>query len=322
MWRGVKVMKGNLIQRVSSLWGPWYNDNIYYRYYLAIRPPIQRWALRLLLLLPAVLTTAYRQLSGQFELLRVEIPITTRCTLRCRDCCNLIPYYEKPSDLDTGQLLRDIDDFLGNVDRVYRIVVMGGEPFLHPGLATILNHLIQQPKVNIVHIFTNATIMPAPGVMDLVSHPKVYLTISKYPDGLSRCTEELRAALKQRRAHYTVTESDWRDMGGFDPGLNDSPQVLKERFAACAIKICHNLFDGAFHVCPRSGHGQRLGQSPPDSSDSVPFRDRHDPREFQEGLRRVLAKDFIAACRKCNGTGGTILPAAVQIGRKERCLKC
>ncbi|NLN86261.1 MAG: radical SAM protein [Syntrophomonadaceae bacterium] len=315
------MVKANLVRRVLSLWGSWYNDNLYYRYHLAGRPPAQRLALRLLLLPPAAFITAYRRLSGQFELVRVEMSITARCTLRCRDCCNLIPCYEKPSDLDTTRLLQDIDDFLGNVDRVCRFVVMGGEPFLHPGLAAIMIHLIKHPQVDIVHLFINATIMPAGEVLALVGHPKVYLTISKYPRGLSRRDKELQEALKQRGARYIVTENNWRDMGGFDPGLDDSPQELKERFASCSINICHNIIDGAYHLCARSGHGQRLGQFPPDPNDSVPFRGRHDPREFQEGLRRLLARDYISACRQCHGGAGPVVPAAIQMGRPDHCLK-
>ncbi len=34
-------------------------------------------------------------------------------------------------------------------------------------------------------------------------------------------------------------------------------------------------------------------------------------------LRRLLAKDYISACRKCNGTDGPVVPAAIQIARPD-----
>ncbi len=130
-------MVGNLSARVLSLWGPWYNDNIYYRYNLAERPQPRRMAFRLILMPAAIAIKAYRFVTHQFELVRVEMPITSRCTLRCKDCANLIPFYANPADTDTDRIIKDIDDFLSNVDRVYRFAVMGGEAFLHPGLHII-----------------------------------------------------------------------------------------------------------------------------------------------------------------------------------------
>jgi len=308
-------MKTSLARQLLSWWGPWYNDYIHYRYGVAARPPAQRLALRLLLLPAALVIQTYRRWRGRFDLVRVEMPLTSRCTLRCRDCCNLIPYYKKPDHLDNAQVIQDIDDFLANVDRVYRFVVMGGEVFLHPGLAAIMAHLIESPKVSIIHIFTNATIMPSQEVMAWMGHPKVYLTISSYPQGLSRRQEQLQAALERRQAHFSISVSNWNDMGGLDPGLNDSPAVLKARFATCSRKICHNLVDGAYHICSRSGHGQRLGQFPPDPADSVPFRGRIDPRQFQESFRRLLARDYISACCYCYGDAGPVIPAAIQLER-------
>ncbi len=35
---------------------------------------------------------------GYYEYL--EIPITTKCTLKCEKCANLIPYYKNPKDYD------------------------------------------------------------------------------------------------------------------------------------------------------------------------------------------------------------------------------
>jgi len=307
------------LKRLSSLWGHWYNDNIYYRHNLAAWSRTQRWASRLLLLPAAIAIKAYRSVTNQFELVRVEMPITNRCTLRCKDCGNLIPFYVNPTDTDTDQIIQDIDDFLSNVDRVYRFAIMGGEAFLHPGLHVILTHLIRNKKVNIVHVYTNATIIPAEAIMSLMQNPKVYVTVSDYPIEVARRKNQFISALAQRKIHYEVRTLNWIDMGGLNPTVNNSPQALKRRFANCTSrKICNNLIEGEYHLCPRSGHGQLLGQFPKDPSDSVSFRNRHDPQSFRTELQQLLRKEYIIACTKCNVDTGQEIRPAIQLTDKNR----
>ncbi|MEQ8200712.1 MAG: radical SAM protein [Syntrophomonadaceae bacterium] len=308
-------MAADRTDHLLSLWGHWYNDNIYYRYNLAARSKSQRWVFRLLLLPMAMVVKAYRKISHQFELMRVEMPITTRCTLRCKDCCNLIPFYVNPADIDIALLIQDIDDFLSNVDRVYRFVIMGGEAFLHPDLNKLLTYLIRNRKINIVQVFTNATVIPAEDILELLQNRKVFITISDYPIEVARRKNQFIAVLTQRQIHYTISATNWNDMGGLNPPTESNPLVLKNRFANCSRKICHNLMDGEYHLCARSGHGQQLGQFPRDPSDSVHFRGRHDPPGFQNELRQLLRKEYISACTKCNGDAGQEISPAIQLHR-------
>lgn len=54
--------------------------------------------------------------SGYLEY--IEIPITTKCTLKCKACSNLIPYYKKPCDLDIDILSESIDTLLECVNNI------------------------------------------------------------------------------------------------------------------------------------------------------------------------------------------------------------
>ena len=42
----------------------------------------------------------------------VDIIITERCSLKCRDCSNLMQYYKNPKDCNTEELIKSIDRFI------------------------------------------------------------------------------------------------------------------------------------------------------------------------------------------------------------------
>lgn len=54
--------------------------------------------------------------SGYYEY--IEIPITTKCSLKCKACSNLIPYYEKPCDINIDTLIESIDVFTKCINNI------------------------------------------------------------------------------------------------------------------------------------------------------------------------------------------------------------
>ena len=108
------------------------------------------------------------------------MPITTRCNFHCRDCSNLIPYFKNPADFDLNMLIRDIDDFLSHVDRVHRFIIMGGETFLYRDLHKLLSYMISTTKIDLIHLFTNGSIIPESDILQLLKHRKVLVTISSF----------------------------------------------------------------------------------------------------------------------------------------------
>ena len=76
--------------------------------------------------------------------LRVTIPaislfITSRCNLRCEGCSNMIPSYKNPSDTALDELKAHTMNLLEGVDKIYRISVVGGEPFLFSDLGILVD---------------------------------------------------------------------------------------------------------------------------------------------------------------------------------------
>ena len=65
--------------------------------------------------------------SGYLEY--IEIPITTICTLKCKACSNLIPYYKKPCEINIDTLLESIDIFFKCINNIVYVRVLRGRTF-------------------------------------------------------------------------------------------------------------------------------------------------------------------------------------------------
>ena len=207
----------------------------------------------------------------------------------------------------------DVDDFLGNVDRVHQFIVMGGETFLHPELKRFIRHLISRDKIDLVHLFSNGSVIPKPDMMQLLRNHKIILTVSSVPVNVSPNKRRFIDSLEVNHINFIVANNLWRDLGGFSPDVNNSVDVLKKRFSKCGSQVCHQLINGKYHLCPRSGHGEQLGQFSPDGSDSIIFRNRRNPMAFNNELQKLLNKDYITACTRCTGTNDATLSPGIQI---------
>ncbi|MCK7475276.1 MAG: hypothetical protein MZV49_21340 [Rhodopseudomonas palustris] len=48
-------------------------------------------------------------------------------------------------------------------------------------LHRLVRHLILQDKIDLVHLFTNGSIIPGADILHLLQHRKILVTISSYP---------------------------------------------------------------------------------------------------------------------------------------------
>ena len=77
---------------------------------------------------------AYKSVSStNIELNSVDLVVTERCTLKCKDCSNLMQYYTKPETLEEASITEEVDILLSLVDKIHEIRVIGGEPLLNKG---------------------------------------------------------------------------------------------------------------------------------------------------------------------------------------------
>lgn len=71
----------------------------------------------------------------------LELYITDRCSLKCKECILFAPYIPAPRDRDLLDLQRDVETYFRFIDRVAVFRLMGGEPFLYNRLEDLLTFI-------------------------------------------------------------------------------------------------------------------------------------------------------------------------------------
>lgn len=251
----------------------------------------------------------------------VELAITTKCTLCCKNCWHLMPYYlfhpvglKKQGHFQSSQLIKVIDNFLASVDVVENFCLLGGEPFLYPDLSKIINKLINESKIKKIGIITNGTLIPSDETLKSLLHDKVYFDISDYGE-ISRKKEELIELFDKNNIPYNLRncyEEKW-----LDPGIPDfrgrTDTELEEIYSKCTVPLCQFILDGKFYMCPRAAHEANLELHPEFKEEFVDLM-QNNAKKRKEKLKKLLNRKFIPSCNYCNGLQvENKIPAAVQL---------
>jgi len=233
---------------------------------------------------------------------RLNIVVTQRCTLSCRHCSSLMPFYGNPRDCDTSLLLKSIERLLACVDFIYHMEVLGGETLLNKDLPLIMNKLTQYENIFQIDIITNGTLLPQPDLLDCLKHNSVCVVVNDYGP-VSRKKEELLEALNQAGVRNRQNRHwAWADLGGFEPRNRDEGS-LNRLFQECHFSTCTELLEGKLHRCPRSSHGTETGMIPAYPADFIDVADLSVSEDFfKEKLRSFFhGTKSIRACDHCNG---------------------
>lgn len=235
----------------------------------------------------------------------VELVITTKCSLRCRSCSNLMQYYNKenimPYDVGIDVNIKASMKLLELVDQINNFTVLGGEPFLYKDLHLLIAYLVEQKKIRKITIITNGTIVPSEEqIYSCMQNKNVHIVISDYGE-LSRRKAALVEKLQYYGISFEVRYSDghWQDFGDLQP-RNRSGEELSKQFQNCKTQ-CKSMLNGKLHYCFRSTHVMDLGKIQDDPNEYLDLFDGS-TLDRKRRLRRILyAKmDFIKACDYCD----------------------
>ena len=249
--------------------------------------------------------------NGYYEYL--EIPLTTKCSLLCKHCSNLIPCYKRRKDYDSKILLKSIKTFLECINNIVYVRLLGGEPFLSDNLYCILKYLVKNDKIQIIEIVTNGTVVPNDKkIIKLLKNKYVRISISDYPNVDK--TNLINFLVKHHINYRIDTMNYWMDYG--KPfKRNKSVTQLKKQFSRCN-NVCKSLVNGQLHLCPRSSHGTDLKILKNNESDYVDLLDKSFTiEEKREKINALFRKKYINACDYCDfGTKeSNKIPVAEQI---------
>ena len=232
----------------------------------------------------------------------LDFVITERCSLRCRECSNLMQYYEKPQNFGLPALQEQIARLLTVYDEVYELRLLGGEPFVHPEMKEIITFLNGQDAIKRLCIYTNATILPGDDVFAVMAEGgKTWFSVSDY-HALSRNLTPMIAKLETFGIGYERKPVDyWTRCASFEKH-NRTPAENRRIFYECCAKDLLTLLGGRLYPCPFIANAMNLKGIPAAQCDYVDLMADKSAEELRTELRAKLKnRPYYVSCDYCLG---------------------
>tara|TARA_B100000686_G_scaffold147770_1_gene155154 strand:- start:8906 stop:10174 length:1269 start_codon:yes stop_codon:yes gene_type:complete len=234
----------------------------------------------------------------------MDIIVTEKCSLKCKDCSNLMQYYERPINIDGSELLNDYEDLNAVSDEVNEIRIIGGEPLMNKDFHEITAKAASYEKFNKVVVYTNGTICPNDEKLEKIKNEKTFVFITTYGE-LSRNAKKLADSMERLGINYNIQPAyGWTDSGKVKD-YKRPDKINKNLFKLCCAKHFTTLTDGKIFRCPFSANLERLKALPKSTEDYFDIRNSrniNDLSELKIKLKWFLRdKDLINACNFCHG---------------------
>ncbi len=249
----------------------------------------------------------------------LEIIVSSRCTLDCKYCGQQAGdtkrrFPEKYLDYDVDEIKKSIDLVMDRLDIVGTFSIIGGEPFIHPGIAEILRHCLSKENVGIISITTNGVFKLDEELLDVLGDDRIKVNFSNYTafldDRKKEIFEKNVRIIKDKGISCNVGTPIWNKV---IDDLKDNP-IFEDEYLDKRKEICvfgPSIAGKYLYACPNTERYSRMEIH--DVSDEVIdlFADED---KLEDKLRELLEKGHYVACRYmcANGKEAPIIPAGEQ----------
>ena len=229
----------------------------------------------------------------------IDLMITTRCSLKCESCSNLMQYFESPQNYEFQSILDSLEIISENVDEIAEFRLIGGEPLMNRGWDKIVTGISDKYPEREIFIYTNGTIAPKDDKLEPLKGKKVNFIISEYGH-LSRNLYKLHEQLKKHNLNYVSTKADhWVDCSNIRHHKRTTSQ-LKEVFKQCCVKYLYTLLDGKLYRCPFIANAAVLNAIPDNPANYVDLLSKN--QNIARQIKRLVkVAEFFPACDFCDG---------------------
>jgi hypothetical protein len=234
----------------------------------------------------------------------LDCVITERCSLKCRECSNLMQYYAHPIDYDIQQVIVELQALMQYVDRLFELRLIGGDVFMHRHWDIILQFALSEPKIDRVTFYTNGTLIPRSEKLSLLSNERVMLQISNYGKR-SHNLAKLIEQCKKNRIWYRATPIDmWNACSTISRHYRSSDENDR-LFHACCLTDVTTLQRGKVFRCPYAANAFQLGAVEDNPLDYIDVMDKAlstDTKNARKQFRNYLtSQSAIHICDYCAG---------------------
>lgn len=254
----------------------------------------------------------YYRISKQWYVPCIQTTITTRCTLKCKDCgngCNHWDRNDKSNDLPFEKVKESIDNIYRKADFIDRIHLLGGEVFLCQDVLIKIFSYIAKTYQNMyrrITIYTNGTIQPTKDFIEALKIHNVHIFISDYTftvPWIKRSINDLCNTLQENGiSHYCFRERiRWYDYKIYDTIKTD--EEAEEINKKCIIEYpylrCPEIIGNKAYTCNMAYSTmicKRINTETENYLDINSITNIEYAIKYTKGL-----VDNIITCKYCNG---------------------
>lgn len=242
--------------------------------------------------------------NGKRVVPAINFMLTSRCTLNCRNCLALTPYFKgREYDIPAATILRDMELFFESVDHCVRVGFLGGEPFLYEGLDRLLAYLNENEKVETVFIPSNGTVLPDDKVIRQLQNPKVHVGLSYY--GFLDEMSKIVALFEKNQILFKVIQMDeiWVRSGGIESRGKSREEIREDNIRCLCAEDSRNIQDGKLYCCGRIARLHMLGVTDSETD----YVDLHEecPARRWEKIEDLYLRDYAQGCDYCDFGGAS-----------------
>ena len=264
-------------------------------------------------------------------LAKIDTVITSRCTLRCKNCNMFIPYAKVQKDFSFDRLQQTFDTFFASVDFVYEYTLLGGEPFLHKELPRILRYLTERygDRIGRINLISNGTVVPSEELLVLMKQHDMTVHISDYTKTIAygKKLAAVEAALQGAGiVYYVIPNNVWKD-------VVYPRDAYRAEHPAEHMRICghstHSVDDGKLYWCDPAFAAECFTGFPSQPDDFLDLRENHRTHDKDTAARNIFRyllgdvneRGCMSICERCAGIGrdnDREIPAGVQMEKGGR----
>lgn len=226
----------------------------------------------------------------------LELVITEKCSLKCKNCANLMQYYKNPAHENLNKQIKALKNIIKCYDQINILRLIGGEPLLNRQICSYIKKIFGSQlknKIKAVEIITNGTAVPDKQLVSLMKKHKIVFTVSDYKLKASRLDIIVRQSLKEEY-FLAVAAGAWIKCG---PIKDRGEKTAVLNFINCFIKNFNTVKNGRFYICPFAAHALSLQAVPSSFDESVNLINN---KKILKDLDFLKSKKYLKVCRYCH----------------------
>jgi hypothetical protein len=178
-----------------------------------------------------------------------QVMVTDHCNLNCVGCNVFSPVADK-AFLDLEAYTVDLKRIRAMFGSDCEVILLGGEPLLHPDLIDFLHRTSQIMEKADISILTNGMLISKQSEVfwDAVKAERVTIQVTKYP---------IKVAYDAIEAECKARGVDFRYHDGYEPKSTFIMQAINPQgtsdaasnYRRCTVRLCTSLRDGRMFPC-------------------------------------------------------------------------